>query len=185
MRAARAGSASRASGVSQRSSTASATAAVPPSRTATARAANPASGSAAAVAVGHDPPDAIRVVDRHPHGDHPAERHADDMGALDAEAVEQRDDVAADVVDRVRPLRDRRPAVPARVDADDAEVLRECRDLGLPELERRAERGEQDDHRRVGRAVDDVVQVHRCHALASRASWAARARSMKTSVEPR
>ena len=54
-----------------------------------------------------------------PLSDGPAEGQPHDVDGVESECVEQRDDVAAEVVHRVRAVDDRRLAVPAVVHGDD------------------------------------------------------------------
>ena len=73
------------------------------------------------------------------------------VDALDAELVEQLQHVVGQLVDRVRAGRRRRAAVAAVVVAQHAELVAEGRRLGVPHLERRAERArEHDDGRLLG-----------------------------------
>ena len=50
----------------------------------------------------HEPVDALGRVDGHPHPDHPAERQAAPVHALEAQAVEEGQCVGAEVVERIR-----------------------------------------------------------------------------------
>jgi hypothetical protein len=62
------------------------------------------------------------------------------MRAIDREAVEQPDDVAAEALDRIWPRGDRRRAVPPRVVAQHAIVAHEGRELRIPHRNVGAER---------------------------------------------
>ncbi len=126
------------------------------------------------------------------------------MRARDTESIEQRDQIRAQIGNVVRTGRHRRAPVAAQIVAHDAEVTRERGHLGLPDLERAAERAGQHQHRRAVGAVDHVVyRDRRAHVAPSaalvvgcapppgstcvpwRAAWTRSARSMKSCVLPR
>src|SRR5439155_12584231 len=79
---------------------------------------------------------------------------------VEVEAVQQREQVAAEVVDAVRAGRRGRAAVAAVVVAQHPEVPLERGELRLPQLGRRAERVAEDEDRRAGPAGQLVVQVN-------------------------
>ena len=88
---------------------------------------------------------------------HTAQREPDEVRALDAEPVEQADDVVGEVVDRVRTGRDGRFAVAAGVVADDPEVLARARQVGVPHRVGDPSEFDSTTTGRVGAAGDDVV----------------------------
>ena len=102
----------------------------------------------------------------------PSERPAKCARSM-LEVVEQLDDVAADVVDRVRAGRRLGAAVAARVVADEPEALGERARLRVPHLQRRAERVREDEHGRVLGAGDGVERDHRFSSARSTRAAAA------------
>ena len=133
-----------------------------------------------------------RAAQRHPleplgrlqrrvHGHGAAEREPDQARALDAEIVEQREQVAGQLVDRVRAGRDRRAAVAAVVVAQDAVLAGQRRRLRVPHLVRGAERAREHDDRRIVRALDAVVDA-RGHGASSPAAASARSIRASTAV---
>ena len=153
-------------GVNQRLTTASATAAVPEgahdagSVTPGLRRREDGGGAHEGQAL-----DAARLVAGEPHADHPAEGHAGPGEPVDAEAIEQGDDVDAEVGDRGRPLDDLGAAVAPMIDGDDTEVLGQYRQLGVPHRAGRAQRRPEHEHGGSRVTGLDVVQESR-HRLA-------------------
>src|SRR4029450_3545368 len=78
---------------------------------------------------------------------------AADGGALHARRIEHAQGIRAEIVERVVAWRRGRSAVPPRFEADDAMPLRKGPDLRLPDVERRAERSEEEHRGRLRRAV--------------------------------
>ena len=109
----------------------------------------------------HEPIDALGRLAREPHAHHPAQRDAAQRHALELEAVEQREQVPAEVGDRVRASRSGRAAVPAVVVAQHAEALGERRRLVVPHRERRAERAAEQHDVPVRRPGYLVLQRNR------------------------
>src|SRR5690606_22589204 len=99
--------------------------------------------------------DALRVVSRHPCGDPAAQRLAGDVSALDAEGVEQGDDVVAQVVDRVRHVRLTGEAVPDHVADDHPEPLGQSGHVAHERLEVAA-RAVQEEERRPVAGLQDA-----------------------------
>src|SRR5436309_1117308 len=71
----------------------------------------------------HEPIEPFGLLARHPHRHHPAERDTAERYAPQLEAVEEREEVAAEVGHRVGAGWNRRLAVAAVVVAEDAEAL--------------------------------------------------------------
>ena len=94
-----------------------------------------------------------------------------------------RDEVRAEVGDRVRAGRHRRPAVPPQVDAEDAELAHQRRQLRLPHPQRGPERVRQQEHRRIRGPVHRGMKVDRRRHPRS-AARAASARSTSVGATP-
>ena len=107
-----------------------------------------------------EPVESLGGLQGEPHPDGAPDRETAERDPLEAELVEQREHVAAEVVDRVRAGRNGREAVAAPVVAHDAESLREGGHLRVPHRERGAERVAEHERRGVGRPFDDPVERH-------------------------
>ncbi len=122
----------------------------------------------------HEPVDALGMVGGHPRGDPPAQRLARQVHALQAQRIEQREQVVGVDVEGVRAVGPVAEAVPRHVVGDHAEVLAQRREvaqigLGVPagavqQHERRARSGL--DHA-CGHAAgrDHVLAQRRAHQL--------------------
>ena len=98
----------------------------------------------------------LRRVGAEPLPDHAAERQTAPGDTRQAEAVEERERVAAEPLDRVVPERHARCAVAAQVVAHDTEVVLQIRDLRVPLSVVEPERVREDDNWRRVQAVDAV-----------------------------
>ena len=93
-----------------------------------------------------------------PLPDHPAERQAAEVHALQSEDVQQLQHVAAQAVEGVRARRGLRLAVAAAVVAQHAKARGERGQLRIPHLQPRAEGVGEQQHRALGRAIQPVGQ---------------------------
>ena len=129
--------------------------------------------------------DAPGCVHAEPHALDPSEREAAERDAVEAEVVEEVDQVPAEVVEGLAACRRGRAPVAAPVAPDEPEVLRERGNLRLPHRVRGPERARQQERRAVGWAVEHVVQPHASSAPPRSASWRASAWSTRAPAEPR
>lgn len=127
-----------------------------------------------------EPVHPFRGVRGEPGGHHPAEREADVVRPLDAEPIQQREHVGAEVGQLVRARRHRGLAVTPVVVPDHPEPFGERRQLRLPHGQGAAQRAAQHDDRGIRWPRHDMVQ--RGHRAAR---YAARARSTNAPALPR
>ena len=85
-----------------------------------------------------EPADPLRMLAGQVHADHAAQRQPAPGHPVQAERVQQRDDVTGQVGHPVRPRRHRRAAVPAVVEAQHPEPFAQRLDLRSPHVQRRA-----------------------------------------------
>ncbi|MNR07395.1 hypothetical protein D3C85_1235110 [compost metagenome] len=95
---------------------------------------------------------------RQPEAGGAAHRQAAEVRALDVQVRQQFRHVVAKLFEGVLALGDRGLAVAAGVVAQDAEVFAQFGDLAGPHVGAGAQRIGEHEHRRVGGAIDDVVQ---------------------------
>ena len=158
---------------------------MPPERTAAARSRKRLRIGLRRGAQQRQPVDPGRLAGGQPHRGHPAQREPGDVRPFGADLVEEGDQVVHQVVERVRPRRRRRVAVPAGVVGDDAEPLGQRRHLRVPHAPGGAEGVGEDDDRRVGRPVHGVRDVDGAHSVPSvRRRWSARTASTWAAASP-
>src|SRR5690606_14488681 len=111
------------------------------------------------------------------------ERQPDHVGAVDAESVQQLDDITPEVVEAARRVRHRGPAVTSVVVAHDAVPRRDQgTHLRVPHAEITSERSRQYDDLSVLGAVDHVVHPH---GSSFRLRYFSNARRTNTGAAPR
>ena len=130
----------------------------------------------------HEPVDALGRVDGQPHPDHPAQREAAPVHALEPQAIEEGQRVGAEVVERIRAR-----AAPASRRGRGGRSARRAgarpaRDLRVPHRARAPQRVGEDEHGPVVGTGDLVADVDGSH---ERWACALSARSMSWSVAPR
>src|SRR5262249_42284563 len=127
-----------------------------------------------------EPVETLRGLERERHPDHATERQPAERDALELERIEELDDVVGNRPDGDGTVRDRRAAVAGEVEANHLEVVRERRELRIPELPGRPERVCEHERRLPLGPLDPVCQLH---LLSDR--YSSSARSTKISAEPR
>ena len=99
------------------------------------------------------------MIERESERRHAAHGQADEVKAFEFQGIGERDDVSDQLRKAVGASRYLAQAVAALVVAHDPVALAQELGLRLPHREVGAERVGEDDGRRVGRSVDDMVQL--------------------------
>ena len=116
-----------------------------------------------------EPVDALGRLERERHRDHPADRDAAGGDAVEAELVEEPEEAARQRFDGARLLGELGRPVPGVVVREDAEALRQLRELPVPQLLRGAERvGQHEDRPVPGPGGDGRASRPRLLVLAER-----------------
>ena len=106
----------------------------------------------------HQAGQALGGVKRQPLADQTAHGQAAEGETLDIQGIDQGQHIATQLLDAVGPWRDQRAAMAAGVVAQHAKVLAERRHLGIPHLQVGTQGIGQHQHRRIGRAIQLVMQ---------------------------
>ncbi|RMO23087.1 hypothetical protein ALQ45_04862 [Pseudomonas amygdali pv. morsprunorum] len=106
----------------------------------------------------HDLAQALRRIDRQPLTDQAAHGQTTEKSRVYVQRIQQRQHVATILLDAVTALADQRFAMPARVVAQHLKMTNERRNLVVPHMQISAQRVGQYQHRRTGRAFEQVVQ---------------------------
>ena len=131
----------------------------------------------------HEALHALGRVCGHPDARHRADRDAAQRGPLDLEPVHQRQQVLAQVGDRIRTRRRRGPAVPAQVIADDPVAFGQRGSLRIPHRPIGPQRAAEDHRRPVHRPYQLVgdLDAHLTPRPAAACAQRAPARSTRPS----
>ena len=97
-------------------------------------------------------------IDAQPLADQAAHGQTAEGETVDTEGVDQAQHILPELLDAVRPRRDRRTAVAPGVVAQHAEMLAERRDLRIPHVQIGTQRVGEHQHRRIDRALETVIQ---------------------------